>query len=81
MPLFLYFSFSTHKQCVLGQFYTTTLQWLPNKPAGFEPRSSIPQTYALSTAPLPHATARVFGALSWIVQDYVCVCSKHVLMK
>jgi hypothetical protein len=26
MPLFLYFSFSTHKQCVLGQFYTTTLQ-------------------------------------------------------
>jgi hypothetical protein len=51
----LYFSFSTHKQCILSQLYTTVLLCFQKKLvcalAGFEPGSSVPEADAISTTP------------------------------
>jgi hypothetical protein len=67
----MYFSFSTHKQCILGRLNKTAVLCFPWKTytlAGFEPWSSVLEVDAMSTASPPGQMAGV-----WI---YLC---KYVL--
>jgi hypothetical protein len=55
----LYFSFRTHKTCILSRLYTTELLWLPKKPyalAGFEPGSFVPEADVMSAGPRHQGT-------------------------
>jgi hypothetical protein len=66
----LYWSFSTHKQCILSQKRTTALLCCSKKPytlAGFEPGSAVSEANAMPTA--PHRQ----GALNYILIKFFIV--------
>jgi hypothetical protein len=49
MPLLRFFHAQTMHTYVLSRLNTTTLLWLPNNLAGFEPGSSVSEADATST--------------------------------